>query len=121
MPFRLKDSPSPDRHHCRTLGIVAARRVEQRLLSSILGATSAFFDSNPTGRLLNRFSSDVYGIDDSLPFIMNILFAQAFGLLGTLAVMSYSEPYFIVVLFPLAWIYAGIQRWDNGGDKDEAA
>ena len=29
-----------------------------------------------TGRIVNRFSSDVYGIDDSLPFIMNILFAQ---------------------------------------------
>lgn len=28
------------------------------------------------GRIINRFSSDVYGIDDSLPFIMNILFAQ---------------------------------------------
>jgi ATP-binding cassette subfamily C (CFTR/MRP) protein 10 len=90
---------------------VAARRVEQRLLSSVLGATSAFFDSNPTGRLLNRFSSDVYGVDDSLPFIMNILFAQTFGLLGTLAVMSYSQPYFVMILFPLGWIYTGIQRY----------
>lgn len=41
-----------------------------------------FFDVSPLGRILNRFSSDTYTIDDSLPFIMNILLAQFFGLLG---------------------------------------
>lgn len=94
----------------RFAGVVAARRVEHQLLHSVLGATAAFFDVTPTGRLLNRFSSDVYGVDDSLPFIMNILFAQAFGLLGTLAITTYSEPYFLLVMFPLGWIYVGIQR-----------
>lgn len=93
--------------------MVAARYVERALLRSVLGATASFFDTNPTGRLINRFSSDVYGVDDSLPFIMNILFAQAFGLLGTLVVTSYSEPYFIMLLFPLGWIYASIQRYVN--------
>ena len=28
------------------------------------------------GRVINRFSSDIYGVDDSLPFILNILLAQ---------------------------------------------
>jgi ABC-type multidrug transport system fused ATPase/permease subunit len=41
-----------------------------------------FFDVSPLGRILNRFSSDTYTIDDSLPFIINILLAQFFGLLG---------------------------------------
>ena len=36
------------------------------------------------GRLLNRFSSDTATADDSLPFIMNILFANLFGLAGNL-------------------------------------
>lgn len=42
----------------------------------------SFFDVSPLGRILNRFSSDTYTIDDSLPFIMNILFAQIFGTIG---------------------------------------
>lgn len=41
-----------------------------------------FFDCTPVGRILNRFSSDVYTVDDSLPFMLNIFLAQIFGLFG---------------------------------------
>lgn len=41
-----------------------------------------FFDILPLGQILNRFSSDVYTVDDSLPFIANILLAQLFGVIG---------------------------------------
>ncbi len=41
-----------------------------------------FFDVTPLGRLLNRFSSDTYTVDDSLPFILNIFLAQLVGLIG---------------------------------------
>lgn len=38
-----------------------------------------------------RLSSDLYAIDDSLPFILNIFVANFFSLLGTLVVLSYSQ------------------------------
>jgi len=40
---------------------------------------------------LFRFSSDLYTIDDSLPFILNILLANFVGLLGIIAVLSYVQ------------------------------
>ena len=43
-----------------------------------------FFDITSAGRVLNRFSSDTATVDDALPFIMNILFANMFGLAGKL-------------------------------------
>uniref|UniRef100_A0A8D0KTB9 ABC transporter domain-containing protein n=1 Tax=Strix occidentalis caurina TaxID=311401 RepID=A0A8D0KTB9_STROC len=42
-------------------------------------ATVTFFDTTPTGRILNRFSSDLYCVDDSLPFILNIFLANMYG------------------------------------------
>lgn len=64
-----------------------------------------FFDTTPTGRVLNRFSSDVYSVDDSLPFDLNILLSMVFGLLGALLLMSYALPWVLLALLPLAVFY----------------
>uniref|UniRef100_A0A384C6X0 ATP-binding cassette sub-family C member 10 n=2 Tax=Ursus maritimus TaxID=29073 RepID=A0A384C6X0_URSMA len=44
----------------------AAATLHRRLLRRVLMAPVTFFDSTPTGRILNRFSSDVACADDSL-------------------------------------------------------
>ncbi|XP_072319130.1 ATP-binding cassette sub-family C member 10 [Eucyclogobius newberryi] len=91
--------------------IRAATTVHSRLLDRVLKATVSFFDTTPLGRILNRFSSDVYSIDDSLPFILNILLANVFGLLGILAVMSAGLPWILVPLVPLALLYYRVQSF----------
>jgi ATP-binding cassette, subfamily C (CFTR/MRP), member 10 len=86
-----------------------------------------FFDLTPAGRLLNRFSSDTYTIDDSLPFIMNILLAQVFGVigeynsnlriyfltkiyLGSILVTVYGLPWVCLIIVPLMPIYHWLQH-----------
>ncbi|XP_041837771.1 ATP-binding cassette sub-family C member 10-like, partial [Melanotaenia boesemani] len=61
--------------------------------------------------ILSRFSSDLYSIDDSLPFILNILLANIFGLLGMLVVISYGLPWVLVPLLPLALLYHHTQHF----------
>ncbi|KAM4612066.1 ATP-binding cassette sub-family C member 10 isoform 2-T2 [Polymixia lowei] len=85
--------------------ICAATVIHERLLDRVLKATVTFFDTTPLGRVLNRFSSDLYSVDDSLPFVLNILLANVFGLLGMLAVMCYSLPWVLVPLLPLGLLY----------------
>ena len=58
-----------------------------RLLKSVLRGKIVFFDTTPVGQILNRFSSDLYTVDDSLPFILNIFLANLFGVLGPLIVV----------------------------------
>ncbi|XP_068583608.1 LOW QUALITY PROTEIN: ATP-binding cassette sub-family C member 10 [Cebidichthys violaceus] len=91
--------------------ICAATAIHDRLLDRVLKATVSFFDTTPMGRILNRFSSDLYTVDDSLPFILNILLANVFGLLGTLVVISYGLPWVLALLLPLALVYHGTQRF----------
>ncbi|XP_056344269.1 ATP-binding cassette sub-family C member 10 [Oenanthe melanoleuca] len=89
----------------------AAAVIHDRLLQRILKATVTFFDTTPTGRILNRFSSDIYCVDDSLPFILNIFLANIYGLLGMLVIITYGLPWIGLVLLPLAVVYFLVQRY----------
>ncbi|XP_068088676.1 ATP-binding cassette sub-family C member 10-like isoform X2 [Hyperolius riggenbachi] len=89
----------------------AATVIHTRLLQRMLRATVSFFDSTPVGRIINRFSSDLYCVDDTLPFLLNIFLANVFGLLGMLVMISYGLPWILPVLLPLAVLYYYIQRF----------
>ncbi|KAL7987480.1 hypothetical protein Chor_006399 [Crotalus horridus] len=89
----------------------AATVIHNRLLRRVMKATMTFFDTTPTGRILNRFSSDLYCVDDSLPFILNIFLANIFGLLGMLVMITYGLPWIGLVLLPLVAIYYSIQLY----------
>ncbi|XP_067010232.2 ATP-binding cassette sub-family C member 10 [Anabrus simplex] len=91
-------------------GIHAATSIHRLLLKKVIKGKIIFFDITPLGRILNRFSSDTYTVDDSLPFIMNILLAQFFGVLGTLVVTIYGLPWLILVLAPLVPVYTWLQN-----------
>ncbi|KFQ26676.1 Multidrug resistance-associated protein 7 [Mesitornis unicolor] len=91
--------------------IRAATVIHNRLLQRALKATVTFFDTTPTGRILNRFSSDLYCVDDTLPFVLNVFLANLYGLLGTLVIITYGLPWIVLVLLPLAALYFSIQRY----------
>ncbi|XP_010488818.1 PREDICTED: ABC transporter C family member 13-like [Camelina sativa] len=90
-------------------GLKAAVRVHNALISNLINAPTQFFDQTPSGRILNRFSSDLYTIDDSLPFILNILLANFVGLLGIILVLSYVQVLFLLLLLPFWYIYSKLQ------------
>ncbi|XP_072498341.1 ATP-binding cassette sub-family C member 10 isoform X3 [Notamacropus eugenii] len=96
----------------------AAATLHQRLLYRVLRAPVTFFDSTPTGRILNRFSSDVACADDSLPFVLNILLANAVGLLGLLAVLGLGLPWLLLLLPPLGSLYYSVQRHYRASSRE---
>lgn len=99
-------------------GVCAAKKVQVLLLNTIMNAKTYFFDSTPLGRIINRFSSDLYTVDDSLPFILNIFLASAFGLLGTIVVCAYSVPWIALVLVPLTFVYFDVQKKYRPASRD---
>ncbi|XP_058590029.1 ATP-binding cassette sub-family C member 10 isoform X2 [Neofelis nebulosa] len=98
--------------------IRAATTLHHRLLRRVLMAPVTFFESTPTGRVLNRFSSDVACADDSLPFMLNILLANAVGLLGLLAVLGSGLPWLLLLLPPLSILYYRVQRHYRASSRE---
>ncbi|KAM3623239.1 uncharacterized protein V6R79_008886 [Siganus canaliculatus] len=91
--------------------ICAAKTIHTRLLDRVLKATMTFFDTTPVGRILNRFSSDLYSVDDSLPLILNIVLATAIQLVGMLIVITSSVPWVLLPLLPLVFFYHRTQHF----------
>lgn len=99
-------------------GIKAAKIIHDRLLNRVFYTQFQFFDVTSLGRILNRFSSDTYTIDDSLPFIFNILLAQLFGLIGSICVSLYALPWLGLIVAPLIPIYLDIQSKYRMASRD---
>ncbi|KAK6911073.1 ABC transporter type 1, transmembrane domain, partial [Dillenia turbinata] len=101
-------------------GLRAAAQIHNTLLDDLVNAPVSFFDQTPGGRILNRFSSDLYTIDDSLPFILNILLANFVGLLGIAVVLSYVQvlAIFLFLLFPFWYIYRRLQFYYRATSRE---
>lgn len=91
-------------------GVRAAKRIHVDLVNTIVKARVMFFDTTPLGRIINRFSGDTFTVDDSLPFILNILLAQFFSLLGTLFMTIYGLPWLCLFMAPLLPFYHWLQN-----------
>eukprot|EP00062_Callorhinchus_milii_P022853 gi/632981074/ref/XP_007907389.1/ PREDICTED: canalicular multispecific organic anion transporter 2 [Callorhinchus milii] len=92
-------------------GIVAARLLHSRLLHNQLHTPQAFFDTTPTGRIINRFSKDVNVIDEVIPSTFLMFLATFFTSISTMIVIVCSTPWFALVIGPLAVVYFLVQRF----------
>ncbi|XP_068007071.1 ATP-binding cassette sub-family C member 3 isoform X2 [Melanerpes formicivorus] len=92
-------------------GIKAARVLHTALLENKFHTPQAFYDTTPTGRIINRFSKDIYVIDEVLPHTILMALSTFFSSLSTLIVILASTPLFAVVVVPLAVLYFFVQRF----------
>lgn len=49
----------------------ASINMHAEVFEKVLNATMNFFNTNPTGRILNRFSKDIGIIDEYIPFVLS--------------------------------------------------
>lgn len=53
-----------------TLAMNASKNLHNKMFSNLTHASMRFFDINPSGRILNRFSRDIGIIDEQLPHLI---------------------------------------------------
>ncbi|KAL2813283.1 P-loop containing nucleoside triphosphate hydrolase protein [Aspergillus granulosus] len=91
--------------------IEASRKLHERMAFSIFRSPMRFFETTPSGRILNRFSSDIYRIDEVLARTFNMLFGNAAKTIFTLLVIANSTPAFLILAIPLGWVYLRYQKY----------
>ncbi|KTG39194.1 hypothetical protein cypCar_00019909 [Cyprinus carpio] len=89
--------------------IQAARKLHQTLLDNKFHTPQSFFDTTPIGRIINRFSKDIYVIDEVLPSTILMFLGTFFASVSTMIVIICSTPIFALVIGPLALIYVFVQ------------
>ncbi|XP_044275914.1 ATP-binding cassette sub-family C member 3 isoform X1 [Varanus komodoensis] len=92
-------------------GIRAARTLHAALLENKLHTPQSFYDTTPTGRIINRFSKDIYVIDEVIPPTILMFLGTFFTSVSTMLVIIVSTPLFAVVIVPLAILYFFAQRF----------
>ncbi|KAL8187521.1 UNVERIFIED_CONTAM: Canalicular multispecific organic anion transporter 1 [Gekko kuhli] len=89
----------------------ASRILHQQLLSNILRAPMSFFDTTPTGRIVNRFAKDIFTVDETIPMSFRSWLSCFLGILSTLLLICLATPYFGIVIVPLGILYYFVQQF----------
>ncbi|KAL7841862.1 hypothetical protein SRHO_G00255530 [Serrasalmus rhombeus] len=91
--------------------ICASRTLHTRLLSNILRAPMLFFDTTPSGRVVNRFAKDMFTVDELIPTALRSVILKMLELLATLVIICLAVPLFTAVVIPLIAIYYFVERF----------
>lgn len=91
------------------LAVTASQRLHDRMAEAVLRAKISFFDTNPLGRILNRFSADVGIADDLMPQTLFDFLVIAFIVMGSLVTAVSTLPYALVAVPPLAWYFLNVR------------
>ncbi|XP_023285607.1 multidrug resistance-associated protein 4-like [Seriola lalandi dorsalis] len=88
-----------------------AQSLHNRMFTAILRTPVRFFDINPIGRVLNRFSKDIGQLDSNMPWTF-VDFIQVFlQILGVIAVAASVIPWILIPVVPLLLVFLYLRRY----------
>ncbi|CAG5117053.1 unnamed protein product, partial [Candidula unifasciata] len=88
----------------------ASNVLHNTMMHNIMRSPMSFFDTTPTGRIVNRFSKDVDVLDNQLPNIIRQGVNSVGRVLMSLINITYSTPIVLAVIIPVVILYVLVQR-----------
>ena len=100
-------------------GLVAGRRLFRESTLGVLRAPTVFFDTNPVGRIINRFSKDQDAIDNLLPESLRGVLSTFSSICATLVFISVkTSVYVVALLIPLLLAYYHYQSLYRNASRE---
>ncbi|CAF4282292.1 unnamed protein product [Rotaria socialis] len=82
-----------------------------KMLKSILHTSLRFFESNPSGRILNRASKDQQVLDESLPIALIDTTQYLLMTIGSITIIGMTNKWVLLVLIPLVPAVLWLRRF----------
>ncbi|XP_066258760.1 probable multidrug resistance-associated protein lethal(2)03659 isoform X2 [Euwallacea similis] len=83
----------------------ASTTLHNSMFNKIVYATMRFFNTNPSGRILNRFSSDMNQVDEALPSTMLDSIQNGLAVLSTTIVVATVNPWMLVPTLVILFVF----------------
>jgi len=100
------------------MGLRAARVIYYRLAASVIASPMIFFETTPSGRILNRFTSDTEQMDFQLLMMLSQWINCVSSVAGALALICTVNPWFLCALPGIAIIYVIIYSASAAATRD---
>eukprot|EP00064_Thunnus_orientalis_P009638 superscaffoldBa00001238_g9663 len=89
----------------------SAQTLHNSMFSAVLRTPVRFFDVNPIGRILNRFSKDISQMDSMLPITFVDFYQLFLQNVGVVAVAASVIPHILIAVIPLLFIFLYLRRF----------
>jgi ABC-type multidrug transport system fused ATPase/permease subunit len=101
------------------IGVIrAACKMHEGMLQCVMRAPTVFFDTTPMGRILNRFTTDQYTLDNDLRQTVSMVLMCVVRVLQVSLFIIYVTPAFIPVVFPLGYVYFKVQEFYRSSSRE---
>ncbi|KAJ2946418.1 hypothetical protein O0L34_g12457 [Tuta absoluta] len=91
--------------------IRASQNLHNTVFKNMLTATMSFFDTNPSGRVLNRFSKDLGAVDELLPRSFLETIQMYLNMTSVLVLNAIALPYTLIPTAILITVFVFLLKW----------
>ncbi|KAJ3389562.1 hypothetical protein HDU92_000983 [Lobulomyces angularis] len=93
------------------IGIAASKNLHDKAMARVLRAPISFFDTTPLGRIVNRFSKDIDGIDNTLSDGLASFLTTISVALSSVVLICYNlQHFFALIMLSLLFFYFILQK-----------
>jgi ATP-binding cassette subfamily C (CFTR/MRP) protein 4 len=84
----------------------SASNLHEKCLWAVIHSPLTFFNSNPTGRILNRFAKDQNLVDETLPLTLFDFLENCFLFcVASLILVCVAIPYMVIIMPPMLYVF----------------